>query len=257
MTSKTMTRNAKSNAMKFLIPAVASLLLSFPVLATPLPAQPHVYVEGSAELEVEPDTMTFSLSIQKVDLDLAKAKADVDTRSRLLIDACKKFGIKAADIATTALNIRPEYDYKDNQRVLTGNNVSRQVDITLRDLKKYPEMMKTLVDAKISETINTNLTVADKKTVEEKVQTAAMEDAKARANRLAKSQGKTAGEPWSISEFNNRGNERWELRPNREFVGSSGVLKADASSLQRVASEPFEPGVMKITAQVYVVYLLK
>jgi hypothetical protein len=241
--------------MKFLIPALAALSLSFPALATPLPDQPHVYVEGSAELEVEPDTMTFTLSIQKVDLDLAKAKADVDARSRLLIETCKKFGIKAEDIATTALNIRPEYEYRDNQRVLTGNSVSRQVDITLRDLKKYPDMMKALVDAKISETINTNLTVADKKVVEEKAQTAAMSDARARAERLAKSQGKQVGDPWSISEFNNRGNERWELNPNRQLMGSSGAMKME----MRVAdsSEPFEPGVMKITAQVYVVYLLK
>ena len=190
-------------------------------------------------------------------MDLAKAKADVDARSRLLIDASKKFGIKANDIATTALNIRPEYEYKDGQRVLTGNNVSRQVDINLRDLKKYPEMMKALVDAKISETINTTLTVSDKKAIEEKVQNAAMDDAKARAGRLAKSQGQSLGAPWSISEFNNRGNERWELRPNRELMGNSAVMKADAMSLQRASGEPFEPGVMKISAQVYVVYLLK
>ncbi len=241
--------------MKFLIPALAALSLSFPALATPLPGQPHVYVEGSAELEVEPDTMTFTLSIQKVDLDLAQAKADVDARSRLLIETCKKFGIKAEDIATTALNIRPEYEYRDNQRVLTGNSVSRQVDITLRDLKKYPDMMKALVDAKISETINTNLTVADKKVVEEKAQTAAMNDARARAERLAKTQGKQVGDPWSISEFNNRGNERWELNPNRQLMGSSGAMKMEMRVAD--ASEPFEPGVMKITAQVYVVYLLK
>lgn len=227
------------------------------LMATPLPQQPHVYVEGAAELEVEPDMMVFTLSIQTMDVDLAKAKADVDARSRLLIETCKKFGIKTNDIATTALNIRPEYDYKDSQRVLTGNNVSRQVDINLRDLKKYPEMMKALVDAKISETINTNLTIADKKAVEEKVQNAAMENAKARASRLAESQGQTLGAPWSISEFNNRGNERWELVPNREIMGNSAAMKAEAFSPQRVANEPFEPGVMKITAQVYVVYLLK
>lgn len=240
-----------------LMMVIAALLLSSGVFASPLPAQPHVYVEGSAELEVEPDMMVFTLSLQTLDLDLAKAKADVDARSRLLIDTLKKFGVKADDIATTALNIRPEYDYRDNQRVLTGNNVSRQVDINLRDLKKYPALMKALVDAKVSETINTQLTLSDKKAVEEKVQTAAMNDARARASRLAKSQGQTLGVPWSISEFNNRGNERWELRPNRELLGSSAAMKADAMSLQRVASEPFEPGVMKISAQVYVVYLLK
>lgn len=247
----------KNSVIKNTIAAALLGLCSLSVWATSLPAQPHVYVEGSAEIEVEPDMMTFTLSIQTVDIDLAKAKADVDERSRLLIEACKKFGIKTEDIATTALNIRPEYEYKENQRVLTGNNVSRQVDINLRDLKKYPEMMKALVDAKISETINTNLTLADKKAVEEKVQTAAMDDAKARANRLAKSQGKTAGEPWSISEFNNRGNERWELTPNRQLMGSSA--KEAKVSMVRMAdsSEPFEPGVMKISAQVYVVYLLK
>lgn len=242
--------------MKLMMIAMTTLLFgaSAGVWASPLPAQPHVYVEGSAEIEVEPDMMTFSLSIQKVDLDLAAAKADVDARSRLLIDTIKKFGIKAEDIATTALNIRPEYEYKERERVLTGNHVSRQVDINLRDLKKYPEMMKALVDAKISETINTNLTVADKKAVEEKVQDAAMADAKARANRLAKSQGKTAGEPWSISEFNNRGNERWELTPNRQLMGSSAK---EVGALRMDSTEPFEPGVMKISAQVYVVYLLK
>ena len=241
--------------MKSLLLACVLTAVSPVLMATPLPAQPHVYVEGSAELEVEPDMMTFTLSIQTVDLDLAKAKTDVDARSRLLIETCKKFGIKADDIATTALNIRPEYEYKEGLRVLTGNNVSRQVDINLRDLNKYPEMMKALVDANISETINTNLTLSDKKAVEEKVQTAAMADAKTRANRLAKSQGKSAGEPWSISEFNNRDDERWELKPNRELMGSSaktaGVMRMSDSA------EPFEPGVMKITAQVYVVYLLK
>lgn len=245
--------------MKFLTAFLSLLLLSMPVLANPLPAQPHIYVEGSAELEVEPDMMNFSLSIQTMDVDLAKAKADVDARSRLLIETVKKFGIKAEDIATTALNIRPEYEYKENQRVLIGNNVSRQVDITLRDLKKYPDMMKALVDAKISETINTNLTLANKKSVEEKVQAAAMKDARERAERLAKSQGKSVGEPWSISEFNIRGDEVWRLVPNRQLIGSSSnkmVVRADAAGV--VGSfEPFEPGKMKITAQLYVVYLLK
>ncbi|HCS62760.1 MAG TPA: SIMPL domain-containing protein [Cellvibrio sp.] len=242
-------------AITGLLAGVLAGVCSFSAMATPLPAQPHVYVEGSAEIEVEPDMMTFTLSIQTVDIDLAKAKADVDARSRLLIEASKKFGIKAEDIATTALNIRPEYEYKENQRVLTGNNVSRQVDINLRDLKKYPEMMKALVDAKISETINTNLTLADKKAVEEKVQTAAMDDAKARAGRLAKSQGQALGAPWSISEFNNRGNERWELTPNRQLMGSSA--KEVGAMRMGDSAEPFEPGVMKISAQVYVVYLLK
>lgn len=243
--------------MKSFLIAMVMACISVGSMASPLPEQPHVYVEGAADIEVEPDMMTFTLSLQAVDIDLAKAKADVDKRSKQLINLCKQFGVKAEDIATTALVIRPEYDYQERKRVLTGNHVSRQVDINLRDLKKYPEMMQAMVDAGVSETINTQLTVKDKKALEDKAQVAAMANARERAERLAKSQGKTLGEPFSISEFNNRGNERWELNPSRQLMGSSAKVGAQRELAMASSGEPFEPGVMKLSAQVYVVYLLK
>lgn len=247
--------------MKRFLMSVLLVVWSGCIVADPLPQQAHVYVEGSAEIEAEPDLMNFSLSIELVDLDLAKAKASVDERSRQLIALCKKMGISAKDIATTALNIRPQYEYRNQERVLVGNSVSRQVDISLRDLKKYPEFMQALVTAKISETINTELTLADKKSLEEKAQIAAMEDARARAARLVKSQGKKLGDVWSISEFNLRNNERWQLIPNRKLEGSSAAMDEISGfsgvARMKTASEPFEPGVMKFAAQVYVVYLLQ
>lgn len=232
--------------------------LAVPALASPLPDKPHVYVEGSAEVEVTPDLMTFTLSIEKSDLDLAKAKADVDSRSTLLINTCKKLGIKPDALATTALSIFPEYDYKDQIRVFSGNRVSRQVDIKLKDLTKYSQVMKALVDAQITQTINTKLSVSDEKPLEDKVLVNAMADAKVRAERLAKSQGKELGEPFSISEFNTRAEETYNLRVSRAIVGDSASDAAPQSRLSKMESgEPFEPGVMKARAQVYVVYLLK
>lgn len=244
--------------MKKLIAVVAMSFLSQLVMASPLPDKPHVYVEGSAEVEVVPDLMTFTLLVEKSDLDLATAKADVDSRSTLLINTCKKLGIKPDAIATTALSIFPEYDYKDQTRVFSGNRVSRQVDIKLKDLTKYSQVMKALVDAKITQTINTKLSLIDEKSAQDKVLISAMSDAKARAERLAKSQGKELGEPFSISEFNTRAEETYALRVSRAIVGDSASDAAPQARLSKMeASEPFEPGVMKAKAQVYVVYLLK
>jgi uncharacterized protein len=238
--------------------ALCLFAFAAPVFASPLPDKPHVYVEGSAEVEVVPDLMTFSLLIEKSDLDLATAKADVDSRSTLLINTCKKLGIKPDGIATTALSIFPEYDYKDQTRVFSGNRVSRQVDIKLKDLTKYSQVMKALVDAKITQIINTKLSLIDEKSAEDKVLISAMADAKARAERLAKSQGKELGEPFSISEFNTRAEETYTLRVGRAIVGDSASDVAPQARLSKMeASEPFEPGVMKAKAQVYVVYLLK
>lgn len=244
--------------MKKLIAFATLSLFSSLLIASPLPDKPHVYVEGSAEVEVVPDLMTFTLLIEKNDLDLATAKADVDSRSTLLINTCKKLGIKPDAIATTALSIFPEYDYKDQTRVFSGNRVSRQVDIKLKDLTKYPQVMKALVDAKITQTINTKLSLVDEKSAQDKVLISAMTDAKARADRLAKSQGKELGEPFSISEFNTRAEETYSLRVSRTIVGDSASDTAPQGRLSKMeAGEPFEPGVMKAKAQVYVVYLLK
>ena len=244
--------------MKKLIAVATLCILSQLSAASPLPDKPHVYVEGSAEVEVTPDLMTFSLLIEKTDLDLAAAKADVDARSNLLINTSKKLGIKPDAIATTALSIFPEYDYKDQGRVFSGNRVSRQVDIKLKDLTKYAQVMKALVDAKITQTINTKLSLSDEKSAQDKVLISAMADAKARAERLVKSQGKELGEPFSISEFNTRAEEIFSLRVSRGIVGESASDAApQAMSAKMVSNEPFEPGVMKAKAQVYVVYLLK
>lgn len=234
--------------------ALASSGLFSSAFASPLPDKPHVYVEGSAELEVAPDVMTFTLLLETTDLDLAKAKADVDARSTLLIDTCKKLGLKSDAIATTALSISPQYDYKDQIRVFSGNHVSRQVNITLKDLTKYPQVMKAFVDAKISQTVDTQLSVSDSKALADKALIAAMADAHVRAERLAKAEGKLLGDPFSISEFNSRENERYTLQVSRAIVGKS----ASGNAVQfEKAAEPFEPGVMKAKAQVYVVYLLK
>ena len=238
---------------KVILFATLSLFSSL-LIASPLPDKPHVYVEGSAELDVAPDVMTFTLLLETTDMDLAKAKADVDARSTLLIDTCKKLGLKPDAIATTALSISPQYDYKDQGRVFSGNHVSRQVDITLKDLSKYPQIMKAFVDAKISQTVDTKLSVSDIKGITDKTLIAAIADARSRAERLAKAEGKELGEPFSISEFNTRENERYTLQVSRAIVGKS----ASESRMQAdKMMEPFEPGVMKAKAQVYVVYLLK
>jgi len=238
---------------KVILFATLSLFSSL-LIASPLPDKPHVYVEGSAELDVAPDVMTFTLLLETTDMDLAKAKADVDARSTLLIDTCKRLGLKPDAIATTALSISPQYDYKDQGRVFSGNHVSRQVDITLKDLSKYPQIMKAFVDAKISQTVDTKLSVADIKGITDKTLIAAIADARSRAERLAKAEGKELGEPFSISEFNTRENERYTLQVSRAIVGKSA---ADAFGKTVGMPEPFEPGVMKAKAQVYVVYLLK
>lgn len=232
-------------------------IMSIGVIANPLPSKPHVYVEGSATIEIEPDEMSFSIKIAQTDEVLGEAKFSVDERSNILINICKELGILNEDIATTTLRVNPSYTYVDNKRVSNGTTVSRDVDIKLRDLEKYSDVMKAFVEAKISQTISTKLLVSNQNTLTDDALVKALKDAKQRATRLAAAQGKKLGDAYSISEFMTRGEERYMLQVTRDVSGkSSNIVHADLA-MPSSPREPFEPGVMVAKAQVFVVYLLK
>jgi uncharacterized protein YggE len=117
--------------------------------------------------------------------------------------------------------------------------------------------MSVLVKANISETIQTKLSVSNELEITDQALVEATADAKARAERLAKSQGKRLGDPYSISEFMTRGEERFTLFVNRRVEGQSTQAVANLALASSGGYEPFEPGLMVARAQVYVVYLLK
>lgn len=237
---------------------IRSLALLFCLLtplafANPLPTKPHIYVEGSAEIEVIPDQMIISLGLTAENIDVAVAKEDVDKRSTQLIATLKQMDIAARDIATTALQVTPVHDYIEGRQVLRGSRVYRQVEITLRNLDNYGQLLQALMDAKISNTVDTRLNVSDEKVVGDQALIEALADARKRASALVESQGKRLGEIYSVSEFQLRREESYHMVPNREVYG-------DASSMvMRTAgkAEPFEPGVIRAKAKIYVVYLIK
>jgi len=244
--------------IRFILSSII-LIFSCSSLASPLPQQPHIYVEGSATIEVEPDEMQFTLSISETAKELTEAKSIVDVKSNKLISLCKKLNIRTKDITTSTLRINPQFKYNNGKRTQTGTQVSREINITLRDLSNYADVIRAFIDADITQTVNTTLVLSDPTGASDKAQEKALSDANQRAKRLAKHQGKKLGSVYSISEFNNRRQEFSQLRVSRNIVGQLGnipTLSIGEAKRSSVASEPFEPGVIKATAQVYVVYLL-
>lgn len=228
------------------------------VLASPLPDQPHIYVEGSAKVEVEPDTVTFSVSLEKTDAKLETAKADVDQRSTKLIQLLQASGIPTEDLAATTLRIYPAFSYADDKQVPIGTTVSRSVEITVRELTKYSEVMTALIEAEISETISTRVSVSKESEITDKALEFAMNDARQRATRIAETQSKKLGEVYSISEFMTREDERYFLQVSRTVTGqASDEILMDTQYRRLPAKEIFVPGKMIANAQIYVVFLLE
>ena len=241
--------------MRYFMITLVCMFVSVRCFGNPLPDKPHVYVVGFGEVAVEPDMMTIKVSIEAKDKDMKTAKADVDVRSNALIDSCINMGIERKDISSTTLQIRPDYEYRDNNREISGTRVSRQIEVILRDLNKYPDLMMSLVESKITQTISTNLSVSNEKTLSDQALVNALADARLQAEMIAKASGKELGDVYSISEFDTRLDEHMQLITSQMIKNLLQITTGAAASASR--GEPFEPGLISVFTTVYVVYLLK
>jgi uncharacterized protein YggE len=241
-------------ALFILLLATASLAAR---AADVFPDAPHVYVEGSAEIRVEPDTLELSLVIEATDPQLATAKAKVDERTRQLIAACKQLGVADADVTSATLQIGPAYDYTSSRAKMIGTRAGRSLEVKLRDLSKYSELIQAVVAAKVDRIDSTVMSSSKAATTLQDAQQAALADARARAERLAAASGGKLGDAYSISEFNHRAEERYQLFPARRIGSPERVQRLGAEAGGADHFEPFQPGTIVATATVYVIYLLE
>lgn len=238
--------------------------------ASQLPNKPHIYVEGSAEIEVEPDIATFRIGLHTTGKDAEKEKTKIDEHSVTLVNLCKKMGININDIAATGINVSQayEYDKKEQKRIHIGVHISRTVEITLREMSKYKDLMHHLTAADVSEDISSNLSLDNEKLATDQALATAINDATKRATSIAKLQNVELGEVYSVTEFNLRQPERSLLHVSRKIEGqlSSSIFAEDmgkmqdsnmAQAMSRISTDPFNTGKMKAKAQVYMVFLIQ
>lgn len=237
---------------------VVLLMICSVAQANVIPNAPHVYVEGYAEKKITPDKVTLSINISHDALEIAEAMKSVDQRSLKLFEALQSIEIPRSDVKSSPLQINPHYEYKDRERINKGTEVSRNIDITLRDISRYHKLNQALVDSGISQKLNAVVEVNDERKVKQSVLMEALKDAKQKAEKLAAINGKKIKDVYSISEFRTREDNSYNLRPTQDIYGQSS--SANVQTRQRVPPPPegiFEIGEMMAVATVYVVYTIE
>lgn len=244
----------KGTPMKALVFVLS--IISFPILSTVIPNQPHIYVEGYAEQEVIPDQIKISVSVTATNMDADIAKLEIDEKSLKLFEATKALGIKQEQITATPIQIYPAIEHQNGKSVNIGTRVSRNIDILLHDLAIYPALNDALVEAEITSKISSTVELADERSIKKGVLMLAVNDAKLKAAELAAIHGKEIKDVYSISEFKTRTEDAYNLRPNQEVYGQSYNA---AQTRYRVppGSSVFKIGKMKVIATVYVVYTME
>ena len=198
----------------------------------------QVTVVGSGQVQGVPDTVTADVGIEVIAPDVTAAMNQTNERQKAVIDALTAEGIDAKDIATTSVDLQPQYG---ENSTITGYRAGNSVSVTIRQLDKAPRALSSIVTAGGNATrINAvNFTIDDDSKLVADARARAFEDAKARAGQYAELSGLSLGRVISISEA-----------PGNALPPPMPAPKAMAADV------PLQPGQQTVSASVTAVWEL-
>ena len=103
-----------------------------------------------------------------------------------VLELAERLGIEDRDIQATSLSIHPRYQRRDDETVVEGLIATRSIEVTLRDLARFPELLSGALASGVNNLDPIRLDSSTRPAMEDQALTLAMEDAKAEAARVAR-----------------------------------------------------------------------
>src|SRR3989344_3477849 len=211
-----------------------------------LPAQ-SVVVTGEAKTQQKNQVARFSAGVNITNSNKDRAVSEANTKIQEIIDSVKAFGIPDKDIKTQNLSI---YQVEDNYYDTDGSRktrpgewrVSNSIDVTLRDIDQASSLAELFTKSGANQVYGPTFSLDDTGDIEKTLLEEAINDAKEKAEIMAKSSGKTLGQVLSISEGSSSG-----ITPMYALRGEMGGGGAP----------PVEPGSGTVYKSVTVTFELK
>jgi uncharacterized protein YggE len=185
---------------------LAAITVAAPAHAQQPPASPppeaRVVVVGEASVQVAPDYAQIRGGVTTRAKTVQEA---TDANSKLMaavMAALHDAGIAPADIRTAQFSIQPLYAVPQSatENKLTGYNVSNQVTVKVRPIDKVAGIIDRMVVAGATDVSNVSMLHADTVQALDQARTAALADARRKAELYAHAGGFTLGRVAGITE---------------------------------------------------------
>lgn len=189
--------------MKFLAAATAALMLACTLPALADTAEPRTLtVSGQGEVKAVPDRAQLSTGVVSRARTAAQALADNARAMTAVIDTLKRAGIPEKNIQTSSFAVSPQYSEPKpgTPARVTGYEVTDTVSVTLDGTDRIGPAIDALVAAGANQIDGPSFTFSDDKALLAKAREAAVKDATARAETIARAAGVTLGPILSIGE---------------------------------------------------------
>lgn len=222
------------------LPVLLFIFLAQPSSGSSLPDAPHIVVNGEHEIRVAPDTLTMTLGISQTGFDVAEARNSVEERSRKLITAFEALAIAQQDISSARLRITPHYNWNQKAQIYSGTEVSRTIEVTLRDLSRYDDLIRAIIDAGVAQIHSTRLSSSQEKQYREEAMRKAIADGMNKGAMMVEHLPEKLGPVYAISPVSS--------------IGPHPQARYEIAAADRASA--FEPGTIYFKESLQIVFYL-
>lgn len=223
-----------------------------------VPTQNTITVSGTGDAVAVPDIATFTFGVTQEAADVATAQKNATNKINAAIDFVKQNGVADKDIKTTSYNITPVYDYANgvcnayqcspSKQTLRGYEVSQMIEVKVRKTEDAGKLLSGIGAQGVTNISGLNFGVDKEETVKAQARQLAIDDAKSKADTLAKQLGVHLVR---IVNFNESGNV--PIYYDKMAMGMGGGVAQSAS----VPTPSIPSGEQKITSNVTITYEIR
>ena len=191
---------------------------------------------GSGAALSVPNRAAFSFGVTTQAKSAAATLNGNNAEMRKVIDAIKKAGVAARDVQTSSVSLSPRYS--QNGEDIVGYTASNTVNATIRGVSRSGAVIDAAVGAGANQVYGPTFTRSDEAVLYRRALSAAVANARRKAQTLA-------------------GAAKVRLGPVRSIVESSVGPSPIAEKAAVDAAAPIEPGTQRIEAMVTVEFSLR
>lgn len=204
--------------------------------------QRTIIVTGEGEVLAKPDRALITAAVVNQEATAEAAAQENAAAMNRVLSAISAIGIPPNMIRTSNYSVLPQYSIQSPNRSITGYQATNQVTVTVDDLSKIGMVSDTLVRSGANQLGGVSFTLADPKPLTDRARTAAVSDARGKAQTLANAAGVKLGPLLNIQE-------------------GPGVFRptpfAAPRALAAVQQTPIEPGDQPISVAVTMTYAIQ
>jgi uncharacterized protein YggE len=202
-----------------------------------------ITVTGTGKVKMKPEVVRFTAGVQKFSENIDDALAQEKTATTAIVTVLKESGVKEEDIKTAYFSVWPQTsDYYENnlrRTKISGYQVSNTVEVKLGDINRISEILRKVIGAGANNVSGLSFGADNPTEQEFQAREKAIQDARQKAEKMARIAGKRLGPVVSIT-------ESYSPSPAYKLEGAGGG-----------GGPTIESGGLEVTQTVTVVFSLR